>query len=225
MESNPFGTGSALLGRPDLFNHFLHFLLAFGSIPERRSGLSVNKCSIFVPWLMLRNVFTSVFSLLSPLVHQVTCQRRARRTAGPRLASTTRWTAATTPMTPGSTMMRWVWRKTLTPPPGVCFHCNPSVLCAGGLLHRRQGGLHRRSQRLAGFPDDRHRHSLPLPVSRGCKMLLNVFSPHLEPLQSSRPTPPAFYGGFIVFFRHSRADFAGLFTFDLILKHFSNKQK
>lgn len=201
MESNPLGSRSELVGRPNLFNHSLHFLLAFGNIPEKRSGLGVNKCPIFLPWLTLNPVsprFTSVSSLRSLLVAQVTCQRRARRTAGAPTAATSRSTAATTPITPWWKVTRSVRMK--TPPPGVCFRSSWRVLCAGGLLQRHQSGLHRRSQRVDRFSDDRHRHPVPLPVSRACEMFLNVFSPHLERLPSSRPALPAFYRGFIVFF-------------------------
>lgn len=158
--------------------------LVFGNIPERYLRLGANKCGLFVPWLMLNTAFplrfslvAPVFSLTSPLAHQVTCQRRARRTAGPPSAQTTRWTAGTTPTTPWSTRSARTWK--LTSLPDVCLQSNWSeaVLFAGGVLQRRQSGLHHRLQRLAHFSDNRDHHPVSLPVRTACEMLLNVFFP------------------------------------------------
>lgn len=59
MESNPPGSRTDG-GTTKLLNHSLHFLLAFGNIPERRSGLGVNKRQMFVPWLILSSVFSLI---------------------------------------------------------------------------------------------------------------------------------------------------------------------
>lgn len=160
--------------------------------------------------------------LRSLLVAQVTCQRRARRTAGPPTAATSRSTAATIPTAPWWKVTRSVRMKKPTPPPGVCSRSSCCVLCAGGLLQRHQSGLHRRSQRVARFSDDGHHHPVPLPVSGAGEMFLNVFSPHLERLRSSRPTLPAFYRGFYsVFHRRRQILWGWICKFDLSLCNIS----
>lgn len=152
------------------------------------------------------------------LVRQVTCQRRARRAAGPRSASTTPSTAATTPMTRWLMTTRPVWMKKRRPLPGLCFPSNPSAFCAGGLLPCHQSGLHRGPQPVAPFPDGRHHHSVSLPVSRACKMFSQRLFPSLRAItKRSSNTCCILWGRYSVFHRRGPILWGWIFRFDLPL--------
>lgn len=104
--------------------------------------------------------------------------------------------------------------------------------CAGRLLWCHQSGLHHRSQRVSHFSNDRHHHTVSLPVRRSYKLLLNVPASRQSPFSIiwSDKLPPVchFTPYFLYFidvllcFSQLEADFVGADVY-LLLLPFSNK--
>lgn len=145
--------------------------LGFGNIPERRRGLGVNKCHVFVPWLMLNPAFPPIHSRCLSLLSPPPPAGNLSKTC-----TADGWTPPSIDYTgdcgydPNDTVLEnhevSVGASALRLRLLFASVPTPLFLCAGGLLQRHQGGLHRGSQRVARFPDDRHHHTLLLPVSR-----------------------------------------------------------